>query len=406
VLKELGRLPEGLASAVLAVSPPDLRRQVDILPQSLHHLAVMVAFPSIRRYRTLGLDFIRHPAAKDFSTPCAVLHTAATAVPALQKVNLQHITVHSNRRLMQPIAAVCSSASDVSLRFGGYKQHARLRCGSLDMHHFFSQRPFAQLGNALLHNTMLTSLQLADVDDTDHGFNLDCILGRLTRLQSLWLGCRSYPEEQSRLPCRPVPKCIMKLHCLTFLSLGYDWQLNDLPQIVPHMKHLRYLDLSGFRTPQLQPGFFNFNQLKDLTLMNFETLKVLPSLASLTALPGLLIINCKQLREFPPLATLTGLHRLQLCKCEQLRQVPPLEALTALRILFLKCGQLEQLPPLVTLTALTSLSLHECPQLQHLPPLANLTALQKVELAGCTQLQQVATLGQPYCFEDAYPECM
>jgi hypothetical protein len=133
VLKVLQELPEGLAIAVLAASPADLHQQLDILPASLHHLAIEAAFPSIRRHHSLTLDFDSTVGA-NFGTACAVLHTATTAVSALRKLDLQHIPVQSNKRLLQLIAAACMSASDVSLS-----------CGSDDANHSSQSQPFAQL---------------------------------------------------------------------------------------------------------------------------------------------------------------------------------------------------------------------------------------------------------------------
>jgi hypothetical protein len=57
VLKVLQQLPNVLAIEVLAASPADLEHHLSILPATLHLLAIEAAFPSIRRHRSLSLDF-------------------------------------------------------------------------------------------------------------------------------------------------------------------------------------------------------------------------------------------------------------------------------------------------------------------------------------------------------------
>jgi hypothetical protein len=68
----LKKLPEGLAIAVLAAPPADLNHQLNILPASLHHLAIEAAFPSIRSQLSLTLDFNSDVKLKP-ETACAVL---------------------------------------------------------------------------------------------------------------------------------------------------------------------------------------------------------------------------------------------------------------------------------------------------------------------------------------------
>jgi hypothetical protein len=75
VLKVLKQLPEGLVMAVLTASAADVEHHLFVLPSSLHPLAIEVAFPSIRRDRSLTLDFA---SLRKSSTACVVLH-AATA---------------------------------------------------------------------------------------------------------------------------------------------------------------------------------------------------------------------------------------------------------------------------------------------------------------------------------------
>jgi hypothetical protein len=381
LLQVLERLPEGIARAVLAASPTDLNHHLSILPASLHHLAINAAFFSIRATRALTFDF-DSTAGENFGTACAVLHAATTAVRAVQKFNFQHIPMNIDKRLLQLIAAACMSASDV-----------RLSCSSRVVKQLSEPQPFAQLGDALLHNTSLTRLKLADIDDPAHGFNVDYLLKSLTRLQSLSLAFKINPGDHRCSACRPIPMGITKLHCLTRLCLGHGLQLNSLQQIARHMRHFRVLKLSGFWAPDMPPAISHLIQLQELKLQDFHILKVLPPLPGLTGLQTLHFIRFQLLRELPPLAALTALRNVMLWDCGQLRQVPPLEALTALQtLLLMKCGRLKQLPPLANLSVLKKLVLLECSQLQHLPPLATLTSLQKLTLRNCQQLQELPPL--------------
>jgi hypothetical protein len=115
VLKVLEQLPEGLAIAVLAAAPVALHRQLEILPASLHHLAIEAAFPSIRRHHSLTLTFFPSPGIKprEFAVAaCAVLHAAITNNSALTHLEVSHIPV-GNDGLVQLISAACKSPSDL-----------------------------------------------------------------------------------------------------------------------------------------------------------------------------------------------------------------------------------------------------------------------------------------------------
>jgi hypothetical protein len=102
VLQVLQQLPEGLAIAVLAAPPADLEHQLDLLPASLHHLAIEAAFPSIRGYHSLTLDFNSDVRLKP-EIACAVLHAATTASSALRNLHLSHVPLTGNDRLLQLI---------------------------------------------------------------------------------------------------------------------------------------------------------------------------------------------------------------------------------------------------------------------------------------------------------------
>jgi hypothetical protein len=108
----LQQLPAGLAIAVLAAARVDLERKMAILPVSLHPLAVEAAFPTIRRDHSLIFDF-NCMWTTSLCTSQAVLHAATREACPLQRVDLRHIPL-SEDVLLQPIADICMSASDVS----------------------------------------------------------------------------------------------------------------------------------------------------------------------------------------------------------------------------------------------------------------------------------------------------
>jgi hypothetical protein len=79
LLQVLEQLPKGLFMAVLTASAADIEQQLSVLPSNLHPLAIEVAFPSIRRDRSLTLDFT---SLRRHSSVCAVLHAATAGTPA------------------------------------------------------------------------------------------------------------------------------------------------------------------------------------------------------------------------------------------------------------------------------------------------------------------------------------
>jgi hypothetical protein len=112
VLQVLHQLPEGLAIAVLAAAPISLECQLAILPASLHPLAVEAAFPSIFHDHFLTLDCER---MTSLFTSQTVLHVAIRAANTLRHVDLKNIPKHEDT-LLQQVAGLCTSASDVKLR--------------------------------------------------------------------------------------------------------------------------------------------------------------------------------------------------------------------------------------------------------------------------------------------------
>jgi Leucine-rich repeat (LRR) protein len=379
VLKVLQKLPEGLAISVLAASETDLNKQLSILSESLHPLAIEATFPSIRRHHSLKLDLA---SAYTHTTACAVLHAATTATNTLQKLDLWNIPVCDNDHLLQLISAACRSALDVCLRF----TH-RVRYQVPQSQHF------AQLQDTLSHNTALTSLQLT-LPDTPYSFlEFDKLLESLTRLQTLQLAPKGHSSSAFLRNC-PLPPAthFIRMSFLTHLCLGHGFHLEGLSQIVLYMTRLQALSLRGSNLRELPP-LSSLTALQSLEVHDCQHLREVPSLDTLTALQTLDCAHCEELEELPTLATLTALQIMNVVGCHNLYELPSLCTLTALQILNLVgCSNLEELPPLATLTGLHTLLLSGCHMLHMLPSLENLTALETLDLSECNQLWQLPPL--------------
>jgi hypothetical protein len=300
VLKVLEQLPEGLAIAVLTASPASLDHHLYILPADLHPLAIEAAFPSMRQERTLALDLFS-PSNEISSTTYAVMQAATAAACALQKLHLRHIPVQNNDQLLQMIAAVCKSASDVNLSFEClYSQYGR------------QWHSFAQVVEALSTNSDLSSLHLTFFcDDPCDVLDLDCLLRALTgSLKSLSLEFSRSCTRDGKSSLLPVPRLILNFPSLTYLSLGPGFQATNLQHVIPVM-----------------------TQLQALHLRDVSELRQLPSLATLTALNTLVLWECSQLLELPPLDTLTALQTLKLYRCSRVWEMKPLVTLTGLQAL-------------------------------------------------------------------------
>jgi hypothetical protein len=387
VVQVLEQLPESLAIAVLAASSGDLRHHLDILPASLHCLAIEAAFPSIRRHQSLKLAIKSTPKVEfydafamtctaresplvvDPSTACAVLCAAITASSALKGLDLQNISV-GNGRLLQLISAACMCALDVTLSFSDAL-----------VQHVSEHSALAQIGEALACNTAFISLFLTFQNGYRQCFHLDRVLEALTGLQSLSLA-GTYEYRHEAKASVPAPSCIVNLLGLTSLCIGPHFHVVDLPQVVCRMTHLRALHLWGEREPQLKelPSLSLLTALQTLELQGFSKLEVLPPLATLTSLQTLHLSDCAMLRYIPPLATLSDLRTFKLCQCSQLWELPSLNSLRALQTLELIHCQFQRMPSLDTLTALQNLKVCGCLLLLELPLLDSLTALQTLEL--------------------------
>jgi hypothetical protein len=373
LLKVLQRLPGGLATQVLAASPADLDDQLSILPASMHPLAVQAAFPSIHCDHSLKLnpDFLEE---KSSFTINAVLEAAITAPNFLRKLDMSTIPRQIDTRHLQLIAAACMTASDVSLM---------LDCESLE--DIASQQPVAPLHESLSHNTALTCLKLSLKDAPCYSISFDYLINALTGLQTLSLAKFQPNKDDSCTKPLPIPVCIVNQLSLTSLHLGPGFHLMDLPQIIPRMTSLKFLDLTG--DPRLQPqdlpDLSHLTALQTLKLKSFKNLNTLPPLATLTTLHTLEVSFCETLQQLPSLATLTALHTLKLCHILRLKEVPLLDTLTALQTLELSsCYQTQGIPSLAALTALQTLRIRECGFWQQIPNVDTLRTLQTLELRG------------------------
>jgi hypothetical protein len=354
-LQVLHQLPEGLAIAVLAASTADLNHQLDILPASLHHLAIEAALPSIRRHHSLTLSFDSNASIRRRSAH-AVLQAVIREGSVLKTLSFSHIPVQGHKRLHQLIAHACMSASNVSLSFS--VSHARQA---------FQTNALAQIGDALSCSTPLTGLSLTFRSDPGQIFDLDRLLQACTGLQSLAIEMKE--SIDFCLGSVPAPKCIIDMR-LTHLCIGPGFHCMDLPKLARRMTQLRALHLRGGWEPKAPE---------------------LPSVSLLTELQTLELQDCWELREIPPLNSLTALQILHLGELTQLQQIPSLSSLSALQELHLVACDMGQIPPLDTLTALQTLNLRSCLKLQELPLLDSLKALQTLELVGC-DFQRIPSL--------------
>jgi Leucine-rich repeat (LRR) protein len=354
-LQVLHQLPEGLANAVLVASPADLNHQLEILPATLHHLAIEAALPSIRRHHSLTLSFDSNASIRRRSAH-AVLQAVIREGNVLKALNLSHIPVQGHKRLHQLIANACMSALNVSLSFTVDNAMQKGQTNAL-----------AQIGEALSCSSPLTGLSLAFMSDPGQIFDLDSLLQACTGLQSLTIEMEE--SIDSWLGSFPAPKCIIDMH-LTHLCIGPGFHCIDLPKLARCMTQLRALHLRGGWEPKASE---------------------LPSLSLLTALQTLELQDCWQLREIPSLESLTALQILHLGEFSQLQRIPSLSSLTALQELHLVACDMEQIPLLDTLTALQTLNLRSCLKLQELPLLDRLKALQTLQIIGC-DFQRIPSL--------------
>jgi hypothetical protein len=316
----------------------------------------------------------------------AALQYASEGHFALQNVHLIDIPVQKIEYRLHLIGKACRSATDVTLIFDASRTPFLSQMHDSEV----QWEPVAQLGETLSPNSFLTSLRLSLIDNPKHVFNLDCLLGAITRLKRLSIASFSESRFSDRARPRCVPPCIGKMHCLTHLRLGPDFHLMDIPELLPHMEHLRSLHLlDSYSNRRMMPALGSLTKLQRLQIEGFQRPKLMPCLAPLTALQTLELVYCSRLQQLPSLDRLAALQVLKLQRCSKLQHLPYLDSLSPLKELSLvACHQLLQLPPLDSLTALKTLDVSACIHLQQLPPLNNLTALQWLHIRYCEKLRR------------------
>jgi hypothetical protein len=225
VLQVLQQLPEGLAIAVLAAAPADLERQLSILHPSLHQLAVNAAFPSIRRHKSLILDF--NSLGTLPTTAHAVLHALNTAASAPPTLQLNHIPMHNNNALLQLISSACTSVSDLRLNFGSKESQPDLEWQPVPQWQPLRQwqplpqwQPVMQLFQSLSCSKALSSLQLSFCDYPEHLYDMDSLLGTLPGLKVLTLAFDPPAGRMNSAGFIPSKSFFTSLSYLTLLSIG------------------------------------------------------------------------------------------------------------------------------------------------------------------------------------------
>jgi hypothetical protein len=301
-----------------------------------------------------------------------------TEAKTLQALELKHIPVSCNDRVRQLISAACMSASNIRLDHGcSNQQHVR-------------QTLTLQLSEALSQNTGLTSLQLTTVSKLWRAYHR--LFESLTGLQRLELAS-SKQDSDYDLDFLPFPRYVANLLSLTHLSLGPGFHLMELPDILPHMSHLRGIRLTGeFGESMELMALKTLTALRTLELHGRWHMEALPSLEALVALETLDLSGCELLQQIPPLDSLTALQTLKLGFLQKLQNLPCLRNLTALQTLQGDFMYVQEWPALDTLTNLQTLDLGGCQQVQQFPDLHNLTNLQSLRFSMHLRLQELPCL--------------
>jgi Leucine Rich repeats (2 copies) len=173
-----------------------------------------------------------------------------------------------------------------------------------------------------------------------------------------------------------------------------DLNLDDLPDTLRGLSHLRNLRLGvdilnrlkppewGFDTLDLSP-LSSLQELKSLSIVTTPVSDLSP-LASLQGLQSLSLAGCLNVDDLSPLAGLQNLQKLDLSACLDLDDLSPLANLHDLRNLDLGlCFCVLNFSPLAGLHRLQTLNLFGCRGLRELSPLVDLQALQELSLFGC-----------------------
>ncbi|KAJ3693746.1 hypothetical protein LUZ60_009226 [Juncus effusus] len=241
----------------------------------------------------------------------------------------------------------------------------------------------------------------------------------------------NYKNKEPPMESKPLPRKVRALHfldckwkllptkvfsemkCLRVLNLS-GCSLQELPNSIGQLKHLRYLDISDQSLLETLPAYigklrklnnlklhgctrllhlpeslYNLENLLDLDLSDCSSLKMLPEyFGNLKGLNFLRLSGCSQLKELPESTTnLVNLVHLDLSGCSDLWRLPSsFGNLSKLRILYLSgCVNLRKLPESITnLKTLLNVRLSDCRCLNMLPEdFGSIYGIQFLDLSSC-----------------------
>ncbi|KAM1916216.1 hypothetical protein ACFX13_035977 [Malus domestica] len=173
-----------------------------------------------------------------------------------------------------------------------------------------------------------------------------------------------------------IPKNICKLKYLEELNLSCCFELENFPEILEPMEHLKYLNLSG-------------TAVKELPL----------SIEFLPALTYIQLCGCKRLSSIPTsICKLKYLKELDLSYCSELESFPeilePMELLKSLNL----CGTtVKELPSSIEfLPGLKTIQLQGCKRLSSIPKsICKLKYLERLDLSWCFELENFPEILEP-----------
>ncbi|XP_050148628.1 disease resistance protein RPV1-like isoform X8 [Malus sylvestris] len=244
-----------------------------------------------------------------------------------------------------------------------------------------------------------------------------------------------------------MPKNICKLKYLVELDLSYCFQLENFPEFLELMEHLKSLNLSGTAVKKLPSSIEFLLGLKIIQLQGCKRLSSIPkNICKLKYLEELNLSCCSELENFPeilepmehlkslnlsgtavkelPLSIefLPALTYIQLCGCKKLSSIPKsickLKYLKELDLSY--CSELESFPEIMEpmehlkflnlsgtavqelhssiefLLALKEIQLQDCKRLSSIPKsICKLKYLEKLDLSCCSKLENFPEILEP-----------